>query len=37
MSTDLLSAYRAGNQDSAEELVKTHLPLVRRVVGLPPR
>jgi len=33
MSTDLLEAYRAGRSDSAEELVKQHLPLVRRVVG----
>jgi RNA polymerase sigma factor for flagellar operon FliA len=33
MSTDLLEAYRAGRSDSADELVKRHLPLVRRVVG----
>src|SRR5688572_13237981 len=33
MSTDLLEAYRAGAQDSADALVKQHLPLVRRVVG----
>ncbi len=33
MSMDLLDAYRAGNPDSAEALVKSHLPLVRRVVG----
>ena len=33
MSTDLLDAYRSGCADSADELVKRHLPLVRRVVG----
>ncbi len=33
MSTDLLEAYRAGVPDVADELVKRHLPLVRRVVG----
>jgi RNA polymerase sigma factor for flagellar operon FliA len=33
MSTDLLAAYRAGSGDSADEMVKRHLPLVRRVVG----
>lgn len=33
MSTDLLAAYRAGNPDSAEQLVRQHLPLVRRIVG----
>jgi len=33
MSTELLAAYRAGNASSAEELVRRHLPLVRRVVG----
>lgn len=33
MSIDLLAAYRAGKPDSADELVKAHLPLVRRVVG----
>ena len=33
MTTELLAAYRAGNPSSAEELVRRHLPLVRRVVG----
>jgi RNA polymerase sigma factor for flagellar operon FliA len=33
MSTDLLDAYRAGAPDATDELVKRHLPLVRRVVG----
>lgn len=33
MTTELLAAYRAGQPDSADELVKKHLPLVRRVVG----
>jgi RNA polymerase sigma factor for flagellar operon FliA len=33
MTTELLAAYRSGNPSSAEELVKRHLPLVRRVVG----
>jgi len=33
MSSELLAAYRAGKSDSVEELVKAHLPIVRRVVG----
>jgi len=33
MSSELLAAYRSGDVDSADELVKQHLPLVRRVVG----
>src|SRR5262245_18165110 len=33
MSSDLLAAYRNGDTHSADELVKQHLPLVKRVVG----
>jgi RNA polymerase sigma factor for flagellar operon FliA len=33
MSSELLAAYRNGDAWSADELVKQHLPLVRRVVG----
>jgi len=33
MSSELLAAYRNGDTDSADELVKSHLPLVKRVVG----
>ena len=33
MSTELLAAYREGRPDAADLLVKSHLPLVRRVVG----
>jgi RNA polymerase sigma factor for flagellar operon FliA len=33
VSIDLLEAYRSGAPHSADELVRTHLPLVKRVVG----
>lgn len=33
MSTDLLDAYRAGSADATAQLVREHLPLVRRLVG----
>jgi RNA polymerase sigma factor for flagellar operon FliA len=33
MSTELLAAYREGRPNAADQLVKSHLPLVRRVVG----
>lgn len=33
MSSELLAAYRNGDAWSADELVKQHLPLVKRVVG----